>query len=237
MLDLRKQKLLVVAPHPDDEILGCGGLMKRIKDAGGKVYVLFLTVGTTTDYSHAGKSTDKERIKEIKNVAKFLDYDGYEIAFPGNQYHLRLDTVPQKELIGAIEKNTKVSIDVIKPTIIATTHPNDYNQDHRVCAQAVFAATRPTPQTLKASPRLILGYESTVTAQWASIPTHNPNFFVSLTEQELSAKIQALQLYVSQLRADGHQRSSVGITAAAQYRGFQAGEHFAEAYFSYRQII
>src|SRR4051812_37714177 len=130
MLDLRKQKLLVVAPHPDDEILGCGGLIKKIKDAGGKVYVLFLTVGTTADYSRSGKSTDEERIQEIENVAKYLDFDGFEIAFPGNEYHLRLDTLPQKDVIGAIEKNTSVSIDVIKPTIIATTHPNDYNQDH-----------------------------------------------------------------------------------------------------------
>jgi N-acetylglucosamine malate deacetylase 1 len=237
MIDLRGQKLLILSPHPDDEVLGCGGLIKKIKNAGGKVYVLFLTVGTTEDYSKSGKSTDTERMAEIEKVAKFFDYDDYAVAFSGGEYHLRLDTLPQKELIHAIERGSRISIDKIKPTIIATTHPNDYNQDHRVCAQALFAATRPTPQTLKASPKLILGYESTVTAQWASVPTYNPNFFVSLNKTELEAKIKAMALYASQLRSDGHQRSASGITAAAEYRGFLAGEQFAEAYFSYRNVI
>ena len=237
MIDLRKQKLLILSPHPDDEVLGCGGLIKKIKDAGGKVYVLFLTVGTTMDYSSNGKSTDSERIAEIEKVAKFLHYDDYAIAFSGNDFHLRLDTIPQKELIHTIERGSKLSIDKISPTILATTHPNDYNQDHRVTAQALFAATRPTPKKLKASPDYILGYESTNTAQWASVPNINPNFFVGMNKKELSAKIKEMDLYKSQVRSEGHQRSAYGITAAASYRGFQAGEEFAEAYFSYRIVV
>ena len=88
MINLRDQTLLIIAPHPDDEILGCGGLIKRIKEEGGKVYVLFMTVGTTVDYSSKGKSSYQERIKEIEKVAKFMQYDDYAIAFPGNNHHL-----------------------------------------------------------------------------------------------------------------------------------------------------
>jgi LmbE family N-acetylglucosaminyl deacetylase len=237
MIDLRKQKLLILAPHPDDEILGCGGLIKKIKDAGGKVYVLFLSVGTTEDYSKNGKSTGSERMREIEAVAKLLQYDDYAIAFTGKDYHLRMDTVAQKDLIHAIERGSSISIDRAKPTIIATTHANDYNQDHKACAEALFAATRPTPKSIKASPDLILGYESTATAQWASVPSFNPNFFTGLSKIELGAKIEALQLYASQIRADGHQRSPEGLTALATYRGFQAGVAYAEAYFSYRMVL
>src|SRR4051812_37271375 len=90
MIDLKNQILLVISPHPDDEVLGSGGLIKRIKDEGGKVYVLFLTVGVTVEYSQKGISTESERLKEIEEAAKYLKYDDYRIVFIGEDYHLKL---------------------------------------------------------------------------------------------------------------------------------------------------
>ncbi len=237
MLDLKRQTLLVLAPHPDDEVLGCAGLIQRLKNVGGRVYVLFLTVGYTKDYTTKGLSTEKERRAEIEKVAKLLKYDDYEIAYPGRKYHLRLDQLPQKDLISRIENSGRISLDKIKPTIVATTHPGDYNQDHRSCAQAVFAATRPTPRAHKESPSIILGYDSVATAEWASVPARQSNFFIALSASELRKKIHAMKLYKSQIRNSGHQRSAFGIKTIAQYRGFQAGMNLAEGYFTYRLVI
>ena len=92
-------KLLVIAPHPDDEVIGCGGLIQKVKKAGGKVYVIFLTNGTTNDFSKNGPSTENERDEEIKKVSKFLDFDDYHIAFEGNDFHLKLDTIGQKKIM------------------------------------------------------------------------------------------------------------------------------------------
>ena len=114
MLNIDRQTLLVMAPHPDDEVLGCGGLIKRIKDNGGKVYVVFLTVGNTKDYSKSGSSTIQERIKEIEKVAKFLKYDDYKIVFPGDEFHLKLDQMPKKDLISEIENGQRISLNKIK---------------------------------------------------------------------------------------------------------------------------
>lgn len=237
MLDLKRQTLLILAPHPDDEILGCAGLIQRIKHAGGRIYVLFLTVGDTKDYTAKGLSTEKERRAEIEKVAKLLKYDDYEIAYPGGEYHLRLDQLPQKDLISRIENSGRISLDKIQPTIVATTHPADYNQDHRACAEAVFAATRPKPRAHKESPSIVLGYDSVATSQWANVPTRQSNFFIELSTANLQTKINAMKLYKSQIRNGGHQRSVFGIKTIAQYRGFQAGVSLAEGYFTYRLVI
>lgn len=230
MLNLKQERLLVIAPHPDDEVLGCGGLIKRIKDSNGAVFILFLTVGDTKDYSPKGKSTRTQRIKEIHAVAKFLKFDGYEIALEGNEYHLKLDKVPQLTLISLIEKY----IQKIKPTILATTQSDDYNQDHIACARAVFAATRPMPIDDKHSPNVILGYRSVITAGWAEPYSPNHNFYLELSKKDLAAKVKALGLYVSQVRENGHQRSPKAIEKIARILGIHAGTDYAESYFIHK---
>lgn len=237
MMSLENQKLFIISPHPDDEVLGCGGLIKRVKDTGGKVYVLFLTTGMTLDYSPKGISTVDERFAEIKQVAKYLNYDGYRIAFPGNDYHLRLDKVPQKDIINEIENGDKISLSALKPTIVAAPIYPDYNQDHRACARALFAATRPAPDDTKPLQPIILGYESVPTADWWNTTENNMNFFVSLSEEQLRTKIEALSLYKSQLRQAAHPRSLQSMRNLAYYRGMHAGLPAAEAFFVYRNIV
>lgn len=237
MLKFKDQRLLVIAPHPDDEVLGCGGLIKKIRDGGGRVYVLFMTVGTTTDYSQAGISTAQERLVEIEEVAKFLNYNDYRVAFPDDNHHLRLDQIPQKELIFEIEEGGKISLNKIKPTIVATPQPYDYNQDHRAVAQAIFSATRPTPPRFKHRQTIVLGYEFSATAQWSLSSPNNPNFFIKLKRSDLTAKVQALKLYRSQLRNGYHSRSPRSLRSLAYARGAQCGVEAAEAFFSFRVIV
>src|SRR4030066_862416 len=109
MLNLVKKTLLVIAPPPDDEVIGCGGLIIKIKSLGGKVYVLYLTVGDTADFTKKGLSTTNERLEEIKKVTQFLKIDGWRIAFPGDKYHLQLDMVSQRKLIHEIERGEEIS--------------------------------------------------------------------------------------------------------------------------------
>ena len=226
----KEEKLLIVSPHPDDEVLGCGGLVKRLKDAGGEVHVLFITVGDTGEYSEKGISNGDERISEIEEVAKFLKYDSYQILFPGNTFHLRLDSIPQLELVSKIEK----SLNTLQPTVVAFPQPHDYNQDHRATSQALITATRPAPESSKPFQRIVLGYESVPVADWAHSMSPNTNFYVELSETDLDAKIKALEIYRSQIRKGFHPRSPHSMRNLAHYRGMQCGRKTAEAYMCYR---
>jgi LmbE family N-acetylglucosaminyl deacetylase len=237
MLELRNQTLLIISPHPDDEVLGCGGLIQKIKENGGKVYILFLTVGVTMDYSELGISTAQERLNEIEKVTKYLKYDGFRIAFFGDDYHLKLDQVPQKDIINEIENGKEISLNTIKPTIVAAPARSDYNQDHFVATQAVLAATRPAPNNMKHLSPIVLGYESVQTAGWWDNNSDYQNIFLPMSDKELTRKTKALQLYKTQVREGHHPRSVQSIRNLAYYRGMFAGEKAAEAYIGYRIIL
>ena len=232
MKDFSNDTLLVIAPHPDDEVVGCGGLISRIKEDGGKIFVLYLTNGTTNDFSDKGVSTAEEREDEIKEVANFFKYDGYKIAFPGNKYHLRLDSLSQKDLMGEIERGT-ISLENLNPSIIAFPTLNDYNQDHRVVANAAFASCRPAPSESKKIPRLVISYEHP-TGGWGISKDNYLNFFISLSKKNLGEKIQSLRLFKSQVRKTPHPRSLESVESLAKYRGALCGILQAEAYYLHR---
>lgn len=235
MLELSKQKLLVIAPHPDDEVIGCGGLIKKIKDSGGKVYVLFMTVGDTQDFTKKGLSTSNQRLKEIRLVAKFLKYDDYQIAFPGNDYHLKLDLLGQKALMDMIERQSPLSLEKIKPTMVAIPSATSYNQDHRITSEAAHASLRPASKDSKHMVETVLSYEEPADG-WTLHSNFEPNFLLPLTEKELNAKIKALKLYKSQLRARPNLRSTDVVKVLAQQRGALCGHQFAEGFRNLRII-
>lgn len=236
MIELKNKTLLIIAPHPDDEVLGCGGLIKKIKSNGGKVYVLFLTVGDTEDYRKEGLSTGSERMREIERVAKFMQYDDYRIAFPGNKYHLRLDEIAQLDLMKEFE-NGPLSLNKLKPDIVTTPFFSDYNQDHRAATMALFGATRPTPHDQKPLQRTILGYESVPTAGWWDTNSAKMNFYLHLTDEELEVKMKGLELYTSQVRIGNHPRALASIKKLAAMRGIESGVAAAEAFYAYRMIV
>lgn len=235
MVPLKGQKLLIVAPHPDDEIIGCGGLIAKIKEAGGKVYVLFLTVGDTKDFSGNGFSSKSERISEIEAVAKFMRFDDYHVAYGHNRHHLRLDMESQLELITMIERKSPISIEKLKPTIVMFPAANNYNQDHRAAAQAAFAACRPASRQYKHQPDMVFSYE-VAADQWNLEKLFSPNFFATLSSRQLQRKISALRLYPSQLRQRGNPRSPKALQGLAAVRGAQSGTSLAEAFLCHRLV-
>ena len=102
---LSKQRLLVISPHADDESFGCAGTISRIKDAGGEVFIMVMTIGDLKMYN--GQSdlvSGSTRVKEFDDVANFLQIDDYDIVYTDAETHLRLDAIPQRDLIHIIEK-------------------------------------------------------------------------------------------------------------------------------------
>ena len=146
MID-QNTKLLIVSPHPDDETLGCGGLIQKVKKAGGKVYIIIMTYGDEPQYG--GFSECSTREKELEDVMKFLQVDGYEVLLPGDKYHLKLDSIPEKEILDLLEKKSQYSLNNLKPNLVAIPAPNSYNVDHRVTYQCCFTALRLRPHHLK----------------------------------------------------------------------------------------
>lgn len=232
MLDFRHKKLLVIAPHPDDEVIGSTGLIKKIKGQGGKVYVQYLCVGDTRDFSAQGTSRMQTRVKEIKKVARFLKLDDYHIAFQGNE-HLKLDLVGQKDIMGIIERDSPVSLEKIKPDIVVFPSLYSYNQDHRLAAQAAHAALRPQEKTTKHFVPVVLAYEMPLDG-WSLQHQIVPNFYVSLSRQDLKTKTLAMSYYRSQMRPAPNPRSLDAIKALARLRGSQSGSLLAEAFVAYR---
>jgi len=235
MLSWKHQKLLIIAPHPDDEVIGCGGVAVKIKEAGGKVYVLFLTVGDTNDFSGSGFSSKKERLQEIQRVSDYLEFDDYTVAFAGNNHHLRLDQEAQLKLISTIEYESRLSIEKIRPTTIMFPSSTSYNQDHRATAQAAFAACRPASRQYKYQPDMVFSYE-VVADQWNLEKLFSPNLFVQLSSKQLDRKIKALKLYQSQLRLRANPRSPKALHGLAALRGAQCGSNFAEAFYLHRVV-
>lgn len=234
MIGFTNKTLLIVAPHPDDEVIGCGGLISRMKASDGDVYVMYLTVGTARDFTGRGISTADERLDEVTRVADFFRFSGWRIVFSGDQYHLQLDRLPQKQLVHEIERGDEISLEAIRPDILAFPALDDYNQDHRAAALAVFTACRPALLADKYIPPLILSYESPMSGWTPQSATAQPNFFVRLTARHVHDKLNGMEMYRSQARGKGHARHTDTLRSLACLRGSLVGCAFAEAFFCHK---
>jgi len=236
-MQLSYERALVIAPHPDDEVFGCGGTIRRLRKKGAEVYVMYVTVGTTQDRSAKGSSSSAERMEEVERVARYLDLSGYDFALPGDEYHLQLDTVPQKELIRAIEVGSEVSFERIRPDIVLTPSVSDYNQDHRAVSHATLTAARPASRKLKHFQPLIASYELPY-HQWNIAETQtSPSVLIRLEEDDLAEKLEALSIYASQLKDPSNPLSLRGAEAMARYRGLQCDAPAAEAFQLARLVL
>lgn len=223
-LDFSEERVLVIAPHPDDEVLGCGGLIAKVKEGDGEAHVLVMTVGDSPQYG--GRSRSQVRIKEMEMVMRYLKIDSFHLALPGNKYHLRLDMIPQRELIDVIESG-EVSIASVKPTIVCIPFKHSTNQDHVAVSKASFTACRPVASSRKITPRVVLSYEQPET-NWTE-KRFEPNFYVDITAH-IETKVRALSTYSSQVRDGSHPRSLENVRRMAELRGAEVGVGAAEAF-------
>ena len=224
MIDFGNARLLILSPHPDDETLGCGGLIRRIKKAGGEVYVMIFTYGDEAQYG--GFSEKNTRLTELENVMSFLEVDDFEVLLAGEKYHLMLDQIPEKILLDKIEKESKLSLNHLKPNIVALPAGGSYNVDHVATYKAGFTALRPSPHNLKAYCPLVLTYDDL--CFW-SHDKFSGNLFINI-EDEIQDKLQALSLYKSQMREDPHERSIKNIDNYHSILGRSQGIKYAEQF-------
>lgn len=234
---LSKQKLLVIAPHADDEAFGCAGTMAKIKDLGGKVYVVVVSVGDLYQYKENSleKVSGETRAQEFIKAAEFLGVDDYDILITDPKKHLRLDMVPRRDLVELLERESKLAIDKIRPTMIALPAIS-YNQDHEAVFRAGFTACRPHLPWIKPFQRVVLAYDNTSLSWSMEWEKFHPNFYVDISNY-LDKKLKALSLHKSQLRPSIHHSSLENVKHWAQVRGKEVSVEAAEAYMCLRFVI
>lgn len=224
-------KTLIIAAHPDDEVLGCGGTIARLNQQGHEVYLAILGEGITSRFSKRDK-VDFSLVEKLRaDSIKVADLLGAKEIFHYDLPDNRFDTVPLLDIVKTIEE----LIEKIYPEAVYTHHGGDLNIDHAVVFRAVLTATRPKPS----SPvRELFSYEVPSSTEWSFNnfrPRFDPNFFVDIKDT-LEVKIQAMGIYESELNAFPHPRSPESITAIARRWGSVAGLDAAEAFQMIRKI-
>ncbi|MBI2422561.1 MAG: PIG-L family deacetylase [Candidatus Hydrogenedentes bacterium] len=233
---LASQRLLVISPHADDESFGCAGTMARIKDLGGEVYVICCSTGTLKHYDgKEGLVEGKTREDEFKAVMDYLKVDDWEILFDDAETHLRLDTLPRRDLIALFERDCKLSLDKLQPTMLAIP-VSSYNQDHEAVFRAAFTAARPGVPSLKPIQPLVLGYNNTSLFWSLEHEKIHMNYYVDISDY-LENKLHALGLHQSQMRDPIHHSSLENVEHMARLRGSEISVAAAEGYMLFRQIL
>jgi len=232
-----KQKLLIISPHADDETFGCAGTMAKIKSHGGKVYVMLVSVGTVVQFTPQGEQeiSGDERETEFKKVMEFLNVDDFEILHRDTEIHLRLDSIPRKEIIGLIEKDAKLSLQKLNPTMIALPTIS-YNQDHEAVFKAGFTACRPHLRDIKSFQRIVVGYDNPAISWSLEREKFHPNFYIDISDH-LTRKLEAVSLYKSQMKPSTHHASIESIEYLSRVRGREISVEAAEAFVCYRFVL
>ncbi len=222
------KNILVVASHPDDEILGCGGTLYNLKKRGAKISALFLSDGESSrKHPNINKLIDNRKRQAIK-AAKIIGIKKITFGnFPDNS----MDSVPILKIIQFIEKEIKT----IKPDTIFTHFDHDLNVDHQITSKAVITACRPIKnQTVKS----ILFFEILSSSEWnisAKNKNFKPNYFVDI-KKSIKFKLKALKCYKREMRKWPHPRSIEGVKLLSKTRGSTVGLSNAEAFILGRHV-
>lgn len=218
------KKILIIAPHPDDEVLGCGGTIVKYSKQGSVVYLLIVTKAYAPEWPD---SFIKNRPKQVAKANKIL---GIKKAFFLDFPTVKLDTIPLKELNQAI----LAVINQINPEIVYLPHLGDINKDHRLVFEAGLVALRPSNKT---SVKKILCYETlSETAEGRCFKEFSPNIYENI-DTEFRQKVEAMKAYDNEIKKSPHPRSLKMIKVLAQRRGAEVGFNLAEAFMLIREII
>lgn len=218
-------RMLIIAAHPDDEVLGCGGTIARLAKEGHKVHIAILGEGATSRYKKREKAdqTAVETLRaQAQQVATVLGAQDVLLhGLPDN----RFDTIPLLDIVKIIEE----LVEKIKPQAIYTHHGGDLNIDHAIVHRAVLTAVRPVAGC---PVKEVYAFEVPSSTEW-NIPSPStcfaPSCFIDITGT-LKHKIAALKEYKTEIRPFPHPRSLQGVKIIAQRWGMQCGVAAAEAF-------
>lgn len=223
--------VLVVAAHPDDEILGCGATAARLVREGSDVYFAILGEGITSRHA-ARDAADADQLTRLHEHAQAAGRKiGVKEVFLHNLPDNRLDTIPLLDVIKIVEN----LVERLRPEIVYTHHGGDLNIDHGITHRAVLTATRP----IAGQPvRDVYAFEVPSSTEWAFQRLEapfRPNVFVDVNDT-LEIKIAAMACYQTEARRFPHPRSPEALRAIAMRWGSVAGCGAAEAFELVRSV-
>lgn len=224
------KKILIIAAHPDDEVLGCGGTIAKLRKSGCKVNLLFLSDGENSRLEKKDENKNLYRQKCAINALKILGVNKRNCKFeslPDNSF----DTISFLKIVKVIENH----ITKINPEIILTHHQGDLNIDHQITSKATITACRPKH---KNRVNLILFFEILSSTEYAINPKNqnfNPNWYEDISKY-INLKIKAIKCYQKELRFNPHSRSIKTIKSLSIFRGSSSGVKYAEAFELGRKI-
>ncbi|WP_199709378.1 PIG-L deacetylase family protein [Rhodophyticola porphyridii] len=219
-------RVLVIAPHPDDEVLGAGGTMARLAAEGRDVHVCIVTSGTAPRFDAA--QTQRVRA-EAKRAHKRLGVaDCHWLGFPA----AGLSETPHADLNAGIAR----IVQSLQPEVVLLPHPGDIHLDHQACFTSSLVASRPHQASY---PPVIMAYETLSETNWNApqlTPAFLPSIFVDISET-LEAKLDAFALYESQVHQAPHERSPESLRALATLRGATVHRDACEAFVPVRMVL
>ena len=224
-------RVLVVAAHPDDELLGVGGTIRRLANEGIECRAVIVGEGITSRADKRAEADFNELMelqKDARNAAEKVGYQSIDFCeLPDN----RLDGMELLDVIKVVSKY----VDKYKPDTIFTHHHGDMNIDHRIVCEAVLTACRPVGDYFV---ERIYGFETPSSTEWNY--TYNqpfmPNVFFNVSDTVM-AKIDGMNCYRSESAQYPHPRSSKALLALAEYRGSNVGYDKAEAFMLLREVF
>ena len=224
------QSILILAAHPDDEVLGCGGTIAKLADEGAIVRVAFFADGLSSRSEI--QAAQQEELNARRTAAqKACDILGVKSVSFGDFPDNRMDTIPLLNIAQAVE----ALIATHQPEMVFTHHAGDVNIDHRRLHEAVVTACRPQ----RGHPvKTVLSFEVPSSTEWqlsGSAPAFVPNWFVDISAT-LERKLAALEAYAAELRVWPHPRSRQGVAHLAHWRGATVGVDAAAAFILGRQL-
>lgn len=223
------KKILIIAAHPDDEVLGCFGTVAKLINQGYEAYTLILGEGKTSreDIRNVENNTEELNVlnNEIISANKII---GIKKVFIESLPDNRFDSVDLLDIVKIISKVKEE----VKPDIIFTHYENDLNIDHQLTYKAVITATRPM---IDECVKEIYSFEVLSSTEWNYPLSFSPDTFFDISDT-LNLKIDAMKEYSSELCIYPHPRSLEGIELNAKYNGVRVGRNYVEAFKSVRVI-
>lgn len=220
------KKVLVVAPHPDDETIGCGGTLLRHKDVGDEIHWLIIT--HILEEKGFSESKIKTRNKEIENVKTMYPFETI--------HHLKFPTAELETIkIGTLIQTISGVIHKLRPEIIYVPYPGDVHTDHEIVFNATIACTKSFRYPFV---KKVLAYETLSETDFGINPDHNgfrPNLFVDISKY-LDKKIEIMKMFESEIGDFPFPRSEKAIRSLAAVRGAACGAQAAESFMILREI-